>query len=113
MARDRGFAEAEDYAPRIATRLVRCIREHSRSHQPPRDDRDLPSRAEQRALLLEVLGREGQVVEQAANRYAVRQQKADLMVVLTPDQWEQMVHRRGQRRQQLLEHFGELFASSP
>ena len=108
-----GFTEPEDYAPRVAARLVRCIREHSRSHQPPRDDRDLPSRAEQHALLLEVLGREGQVVEQAANRYAVRQQKADLMVVLTPDQWEQMIRRHGPRREQLLEHFGELFASTP
>ncbi|UUZ59917.1 hypothetical protein [Nocardioides sp. B-3] len=92
-----GYTEPEDYAPRVAARLVRCIREHVRAHEPSRDsDRELPSRAEQHAMLLEVLGREGQVEEQAPNRYVVRrQQQEDLTVLVTPDQWERVIHRHG------------------
>jgi len=110
-----GYTEPEDYAPRIASRLVRCIRDHVRAHEPSRDDdRDPPSDSEQQAMLLEVLGREGQVEEQAANRYVVlRQQREDLIVVLTLDQWKRVIHRHGLRRASLLEHFDELFASTP
>lgn len=110
-----GYTEPEDYAPRVAARLVRCIREHVRAHEPSRDDdRDLPSRAEQHAMLLEVLGREGRVEEQAPNRYVVRrQQQEDLTVLVTPDQWERVIHRHGPQRAWLLEHFDELFGSTP
>lgn len=110
-----GYTEPEDYAPHIAARLVRCIRDHVRAHEPSRDDEsDLPSDAEQRAMLMEVLGREGQLEEPAANRYVVRrQQNEDLIVILTSDQWERVIHRHGLRRAWLLEHFDELFASTP
>jgi hypothetical protein len=110
-----GYTEPEDYAPHIATRLVRNIREHVRAHEPSQhDDRDLPARAEQHAMLLEVLGREGQVEQQAPNRYVVRRGEGDdLTVLVTPDQWEQVIRRHGLRRASLLEHFDELLASPP
>jgi len=110
-----GYTEPEDYAPHVAARLVRCIHEHVRAHEPSRDDdRDLPSRAEQHAMLLEILGREGQVEEQAPNRYVVRrQEREDLTVLVTPDQWERVIHRHGLQRAWLIEHFDELFASTP
>lgn len=110
-----GYTEPEDYAPHIAARLVRHIHEHVRAHQPSRDnDRDLPARAEQHAMLLEVLGREGEVEQQAPNRYVVRREgRIDLTVLLTADQWEQVIRRHGLRRVWLLEHFDELFASTP
>jgi hypothetical protein len=74
-----GYTEPEDYAPHVAARLVRCIRDHASAPQASRDDdRRLPARAEQHAMLLEVLERQGQV-EPA---------------------WP-------------LEHFDELFASTP
>jgi hypothetical protein len=110
-----GYTEPEDYAPHIAARLVRHIHEHVRAHEPSRDeDRDLPSRAEQHAMLLEVLGREGHVEQQAANRYVVRREEREVLtVLLTPDQWERVIRRHGLRRAWLLEHFDELFASTP
>jgi hypothetical protein len=110
-----GYTEPKDYAPHIARRLVRNIREHVRAHEPSQhDDRDLPARAEQHAMLLEVLGREGQVEQQAPNRYVVRRGGGDdLTVLVTPDQWEQVIRRHGLRRASLLEHFDELLASTP
>ncbi|HXH78358.1 hypothetical protein [Nocardioides sp.] len=111
-----GYTEPEDYAPHVARRLVHNIHRRVRAYEPSRaeDDRDLPSRAEQHAMLLEVLGRRGQVEEQAANRYVIRRQQRDgLIALLTPDQWERVIHRHGLRRAGLLEHFDELFASTP
>ena len=112
-----GYAEPEDYAPRIAARLVRHIHEHIRANEPSRDDeRDLPARADQHAMLLEVLGKQGEVEQQAAGRYVVRSEgrgREDLVALLTPDQWERVVRRHGPRRAQLLEHFDELLASTP
>lgn len=110
-----GYAEPEDYAHRIAARLVRHIGEHVRAHEPSReDDRDLPSRAEQHAMLLEVLAHEGRVEQQAPTRYVVRREgREDLTVLVTPDQWEEVIRRHGLRRAWLLEHFDELFASTP
>jgi hypothetical protein len=110
-----GYTEPEDYAPRIASRLVRHIPEHVRAHEQSRDDdRDLPARAEQHAMLLEVLAHEGQVDQQAPNRYVVRREgRQDLTVLVTPDQWERVIRRHGLRRTWLLEHFDELFASTP
>lgn len=110
-----GYTEPEDYAPHLARRLVRNIREHVRAHEPcQHDDRDLPARAEQHAMLLEVLGREGQVEQQAPNRYVVRRGEGDdLTVLVTPGQWEQVIRRHGLRRASLLEHIDELLASTP
>ncbi|MGF9761940.1 hypothetical protein AAII07_42840 [Microvirga sp. 0TCS3.31] len=110
-----GYAEPEDYAPHIAARVWRHIHEHVRAHEPSRDDdRDLPARAEQHAMLLEVLGREGQVEQQGPNRYVVRREgRGVLTVLVTPDQWERVIRRHGLRRAWLLEHFDELFASTP
>ena len=110
-----GYTDPEDYAPRIAMRLVRHIHEHVRAHESSQDDdRDLPPRAEQHAMLLEVLGREGEVEQQAPNRYVVRRGEQEVLtVLLTPDQWERVIRRHGLRRTWLLEHFDELFASTP
>ncbi len=110
-----GYAEPEDYAPRIAMRLVRHIYEHIRAHDPSRDaERDLPARAEQHAMLLEVLGQQGEVEQQAADRYVVRNgEREDLVVLMAPDQWERVVRRHGPGRADLLAHFDELFASTP
>lgn len=110
-----GYTEPEDYAPHVAARLVRHIHEHVRAHEPSRpDDRDPPARAEQHAMLLEVLGREGEVEQQVPDRYVVRRdEREDLTVLLTPDQWEQVIRRHGLRRAWLIEHFDELFASTP
>ena len=111
----RGYAEPEDYAPHVAARLVRCLRDHASAQEPSReDDRDLPSRAEQHAMLLEVLAHEGQVEQPAPNRYVVRREgREDLTVLVTPDQWERVIRRHALRRAWLLEHFDELFASTP
>ncbi len=111
-----GYAEPEDYAPRVAARLVHNVHDHVRSHQASRDDdRVMPSRAEQHALLMEVLGGQGHVEEQAADRYLVRRPRwrHDLTVLLTADQWERVLRKHGARRAWLLEHFDELFASTP
>jgi hypothetical protein len=110
-----GYTEPEDYAPHIAARLVRHIHEHVTAHEPPRDaDRDLPTRAEQHAMLLEVLGLEGQVEQQAPNRYVVRREEREVLTaLLTPDEWERVIRRHGLQRAWLLEHFDELFASTP
>lgn len=110
-----GFAEPEDYAPRIAMRLVLHIHEHIRAHESSRDDEpDLPARAEQHAMLLQVLGQQGEVEQQAADRYVVRNGgREDLVVLLTPDQWERVVRRHGPGRAHLLEHFDELLAATP
>lgn len=110
-----GFAEPEDYAPRIAMRLVRHIHEHIRAHEPSRgDERDLPARAEQHAMLLEVLGQQGAVEQQAADRYVVgNATREDLIVLLTPDQWERVIRRHGPGRADLLGYFDEFFASTP
>jgi hypothetical protein len=110
-----GYTEPEDYAPHIAARLVRHIHEHIRAHEPSReDDGELPARADQHAMLLEVLGRRGQVEQQAPNRYVVRREEQEVLtVLLTPAQWERVIRRHGPRRAWLLEHFDELFASSP
>ncbi|WP_210648726.1 hypothetical protein [Nocardioides sp. SYSU D00065] len=94
-----GYTEPEDYAPRIAMRLVRHIHEHVRAYEQSRDDdRDLPARAEQHAMLLEVLGCKGQVEQEAPNRYVVRREGLDVLtVLLTPDQWKQVIRRHGLR----------------
>ena len=47
-------------------------------------------------MLLEVLGQQGEVEQQAPNRYAVRRgEREDLVVLLTPDQWERVIRRHG------------------
>lgn len=111
-----GYAEPEDYAPRIAARLVRGIYEHVRTHTPSsrEEDHDLPSRAEQHAMLLEVLGAEGQVEQQGPSRHVVRRQgREDLVVLLTPEHWERVIRRHGPRREWVREHLDELVASTP
>lgn len=110
-----GYAEPEDYAPRIAMRLVRHIYEHVRAHKPSEDDEpDLPARDVQHVVLLEVLGQQGAVEQQAADRYVVRNGgREDLVVLLTSDQWERVVRRHGPGRADLLAYFDELFASTP
>ncbi|WP_104108363.1 hypothetical protein [Nocardioides sp. 616] len=110
-----GYTEPEDYARHIAMQLVRHIHQLLWAHQPSREDeRVLPSREEQQAMLLEVLGRQGEVEKAAPNRYVVRRRRRDdLTVLVTPDQWERVIRRHGIRRAWLLEHFDELFASTP
>jgi hypothetical protein len=111
-----GYAEPEDYAHRVAARVVRNVRDHVRAHEASQEDRRVvPSRVEQHALLMEVLGQQGQVEQQAPDRYLVRRARGrhDLTVLLTADQWELAVRRHGMTRAPLLEHFDEMFASTP
>lgn len=109
-----GFSEPEDYAPRVATHLMRNARNHISAHdQGPRDAPDVPPRDAQHAMLLKVLGREGEVAEQGPGRYVVRRPGAvaDLVVVLAADEWEQALSRHGTPQDGAFDFYEELLAS--
>lgn len=112
-----GFAEPEDYAPQVASRVTRSAREHVVARtRGPRRTFEVPEREEQHALLLQVLGRRGAVEQVTADRYVVRTGGSgdadDPVVVLTPDEWEQVLRRHGPPHDSF-DHYEELFASTP
>ncbi|RYB94884.1 hypothetical protein EUA93_11305 [Nocardioides oleivorans] len=116
-----GFAEPEDYAPRIASRLVRAARDHVVAHiEPPRPGYEPPASDKQRAILLHVLGRVGTVEELGTDRFVVRrgadghvEHEREVTVILTPEQWEQVLRRHGPVRHGGFDHYEETFASAP
>lgn len=108
----QGYLEPASYAPWAASGLMRGVGRHIDSHRGQSEPVVVPDRETQRALLHDVLGREGDVAEAATGRFVVRRTGSDeLTVLVTPDQWEQVVRRHGPRRSWLLEHFSELLAS--
>lgn len=110
----QGYEEPSSYAPWAASALMRSAGRHIDAHrQQPERDADLPDRETQRALLIEVLQQEGQFEERAPGRFVARRSSADpaRTVLVTPDQWEEVVRKHGTRRSWLLEHFSELLAS--
>lgn len=112
-----GLDEPEDYAPRIASSLMAEVRRHVSAYRPgPGAGRgyEPPDREEQHAMLLHVLSRSGDVEEQAPGRYLVRDEDGnELEVILTPDQWEQVLRKHGAPRDQRFDHYEELLASTP
>lgn len=109
-----GFADPEDYAPRLASRVMWAAREHVNTHtNGPRSGFDVPSRDEQHVMLMHVLGRLGAVEHVALGRYVIRVADGDeIVVILTPDEWEQVLRRNGSPRDGVFDHYEELFASN-
>lgn len=97
-----GYAEPTAYASAVAYQVMAAGRQLVVSNERPRPrraDRDLPGRDEQWALLLEHLGYEGPVREVGKGRVEVTRTwdgiESVLTVVVTPDEWEQLLHRNG------------------
>jgi hypothetical protein len=85
-----------DYAPEVARQLMGSVHRHIRAHQPgTRTVPALPGRAEQWRLLLEYLGRQGEVTEVSPGRLEVVRDEHLRTVLITPDQWEQELVRHG------------------
>jgi hypothetical protein len=111
---DQGFTSPKLHAPFVASDVMRDVGRHVGAHHaPPAPAPVLPDRDAQWAMLLEVMGSEGTAAEVAPGRIDVRRPdgRLDVTVVVTPDQWEQVVAKHGIRREWLLEHFSELLAS--
>ena len=108
-----GYAQPEDYAPRVAFHTEQAVRRHISAHKPrDRAHDNLPDRAAQHDLLLAVLGRYGDVYEQGADRYVVRRGGEDrLTVLVSPDEWEQVLRRNGTPDH--VDFFEETVASTP
>lgn len=108
-----GLAEPEDYAPRVASRLMHHGYRQVQGHTgTPRRAYDLPGRDAQRAMLLHVLAREGHVTEPAPDRYVVQGRNGDeLVVILTADQWERLLQRHGPPRDGAFDYYEELLAA--
>lgn len=112
--RASGLSEPEDYAPRVASTLMRNIHRHVDAHVPARRDPvRLPARDIQRAWLLQVLGRQGVVEEVEPDRYVVHagDGREDLVARITADEWEQVLQRHGAPREASFDHYEELVAS--
>lgn len=110
-----GFAEPEDYAPRVASAVEQKAGEHVRAHsgRRTRGSYDPPDRDAQHAMLLSVLGRYGEVEEERAGRYVVRRAgRDDIVVVLSADEWEQVLRREGPPHDDF-DSYEERFASTP
>lgn len=108
-----GYTEPEDYAPKIASEVESKVRDHVAVHTRGRRARRLPSREKQHALLLQVLGRYGEVEEERAGRYVVRHPEGDeIVVVLTSDEWEQILLGAGPPHDDI-DTYEELFAAAP
>ena len=87
-----------DYAPMVARRLMSSVRRHVSAHQPGTPHvHTLPGRKEQWEVLLEHLGRHGEVTEVSPGRLQVVRRRDGRMrtVLITPDQWEQVLLRDG------------------
>lgn len=116
-----GFAEPEDYAPQVASRVGWAARAHVVAHtEEPRPAYEPPAADTQRKILLHVLGRAGTVEELGADRFVVRREADgdhddgwEVTVVVTPEQWEQVLRRHGPVRHGGLDHYEEMFASAP
>ena len=109
----QGFAYPALHAPWVAWGVMRGVGRHLDAHPPgSTPDHDLPDRATQWSLLLERLGREGDVTEVAPGRVVVRRRGvADLTVVITPDEWEHVLRRHGAPTSARVDFYDELLAS--
>ncbi|MDO7867199.1 hypothetical protein [Nocardioides jiangxiensis] len=116
-----GYADPSAYAPRVAREVERAARETWRRHSGRSEDgqadrRAVPARAEeQRALLLELLGREGLVTEAASpDRFEVSCAPLEdepglrFTVVVTPAEWAGFLESVGPENAA----FGELMGSA-
>lgn len=109
-----GLGEPEDYAPRVASTVMhtayRQVRDHGRA---PRRTYVPPARDAQHAMLLYVLARNGEVEEQASDRYVLRRpDRDDLVVILTAEQWEQVLQRHGPPQDGSFDYYEELLTAS-
>ncbi|WP_310248431.1 hypothetical protein [Nocardioides sp. BE266] len=104
-----GYAEPEDYAPVVAGQVQRGARDHVVLHtEGPRPDYEAPDADAQRALLMHVLRRWGEVEQPADDRYVVRLEEGfEVTVLITPDQWEQVLRRHGPPRDHTFDYYEE------
>lgn len=115
----QGVQEPAAYAPWAARAILRAARCHIDAHRgAPREDAPVPDCETQRALLDDVLKQEsafgeGSFEEVAPGRFVVRRSPGHQpwTILVSPDQWEQVVRRHGSRKTWLLAHFSELLAS--
>ena len=84
------YDDPADYAPEVARQLMRSIHRHVGAHRPRTPTAPtLPGRGEQWQLLLELLGRHGEVTEVSHGRLQVVRDGNVRTQLITPDQWEQ------------------------
>lgn len=106
-----GYGAPATYAPDVARGTERAVREHISSHGAV-EPTAVPDRDVQRALLHKALGSFYDVEVVAPDRIELRRAgQVEWTVLVTPDQWEQVVRRHGRRPDWLQEHFSELLAS--
>ncbi len=107
----QGYGGPATYAPHVARATEHAVREHLSRRSAT--GRNVPlARTQQHTLLLEVFGRSYDVEQAAPDRFVLgREGQARWVVVVTPEQWEHVLLRRGTRRASLSEHFEELLAS--
>jgi hypothetical protein len=104
------YDDPADYAPLVAHQVVMQIHRHVRAHRQPQPPRpDLPDRDAQWQMLLDGLGTEGAVREISPGRIEVtldadETEEEIVTVLVTPEQWEQILLRHWN----LLDYFGEL-----
>lgn len=110
----QGHTSPAVHAPWVARDVMRGAGSHHTAHRRRADPpRPLPDTEEQHTLLLEVFGFWGEVEEVAPGRLSVRRPpgRRSLTVLVTPEQWSQVLQLHDIRRAWLFEHFSELLAS--
>lgn len=108
-----GYGAPATYAADVARETERAAGRHIDAHRRPEEpETELPDRDVQRALLHKALGSFYDVEVVAPDRFELRHAgQVEWTVLVTPDQWEQVVRRHGRRPDRLQEHFSELLAS--
>jgi hypothetical protein len=90
-----GYADPAAYAPEVASRVMSAataqVQQHVDGAGAGRAVQALPDREAQWRLLLAALGSEGDVRELGPGRVEVEVDGSVLTVVVTPDQWEQVL----------------------
>lgn len=108
----QGLLSPAAHAPIVASGVMSGVTSHVAAHRnAPSPQRVLPDRAAQRELLLELLRRQGKMTEVSPGRFDVRREPDEpaVTVVLSPDEWERVLHRHGAPRRDTFDFYDELF----
>lgn len=107
----QGYRGPATYAPDVARATRQAAGRLARSHRDARALPPLPDRDAQAALLRAVFEPEWEVEVEDDGVVELRREGQAVTILVTAEQWEQVVARHGPRRAWLSEHFSELLAS--